>query len=137
MKRYTPAELAEVLRLHQRWLGDEEGGVRAYLAGANLAGANRISALAVFSGLYEYQCWAVVTVTGVAWVRMGCHLKPVEEWDAIGIRVSNPKEYPETAPRRANAVSALLNSPVPRPYGSQGRFDHKSQPPQRRVLYEP
>ena len=40
MKRYTPEELAEVLRLHNLWLEDEEGGVRAYLAGAYLAGAN-------------------------------------------------------------------------------------------------
>ena len=40
MKRYTPEELAEVLRLHQLWLQNEEGGVRANLAGANLDGAN-------------------------------------------------------------------------------------------------
>jgi len=49
MKRYSPEELAEVLRLHKLWRRGEVGGVRAnldgayldgaYLAGANLAGA--------------------------------------------------------------------------------------------------
>ena len=28
MKRYTPEELAEVLRLHKLWAQDEEGGQR-------------------------------------------------------------------------------------------------------------
>mgnify|MGYP000930142208 FL=1 len=40
MKRYTPEELAEVLRLHKLWLDDEEGGERANLAGAALTRAN-------------------------------------------------------------------------------------------------
>ena len=40
MKRYTPDELAEVLHLHQLWLRDKEGGVRANLVRANLYGAN-------------------------------------------------------------------------------------------------
>ena len=40
MKRYTPEELTEILRLHHLWLQDEEGGVRANLVRANLAGAN-------------------------------------------------------------------------------------------------
>jgi hypothetical protein len=33
-------ELAEVLRLHQLWLADVEGGVKADLSGSNLSGAN-------------------------------------------------------------------------------------------------
>lgn len=37
-KRYSPAELAEVLRLHARWRNGA-GGTRANLAGANLTGA--------------------------------------------------------------------------------------------------
>ena len=40
MKRYTPEELAEVLRLHKLWLDDEEGGYMADLSGANLSRAN-------------------------------------------------------------------------------------------------
>ena len=134
MKRYTPDELAEVLRLHQLWLNDEEGGERANLGGAylvranlvranlrganldganldganldganldganlvraNLVGAGRVARMAVFSGLYRYQCWAVATADGTAWVRMGCLWKTVEEWDRIGIRQSNPGEFP-------------------------------------------
>ena len=40
MERYTPEQIAEVLRLHRLWLNDAEGGVRANLDGANLYGAN-------------------------------------------------------------------------------------------------
>ena len=40
MKRYTPEELKEVLRLHKLWLDDEEGGERANLEGASLEWAN-------------------------------------------------------------------------------------------------
>ena len=144
MKRYTPDELAEVLRLHKLWLNDKEGGERAYLDRANLGGANlgganlrganlrganldgayldgayldgailrganldgayldgayldgagRVARMAVFSGLYRYQCWAVAATDGTAWVRMGCLWKTVEEWDRIGIRQSNPGEFP-------------------------------------------
>jgi hypothetical protein len=37
-------EIKEVLRLHQMWLNNEDGGVRADLRGANLIGANLIGA---------------------------------------------------------------------------------------------
>ena len=40
MKRYTQSELAEVVRLHGRWLRSEAGGVRADLSGGNLRGCN-------------------------------------------------------------------------------------------------
>ena len=40
MKRYTPEELAEVLRLHKLWAQDEEGGIRAYLREADLSRAD-------------------------------------------------------------------------------------------------
>ena len=134
MKRYTPDELNEVLRLHKLWAQDEEVGQRANLQradlrcadlqGANLQGANlrgadlwganlrgadlrganlrgadgekmKIAAMRVFTGLYEYQCWAVVAEDGTPWVRMGCLWKSVEEWDRIGIRNSNPDEFPD------------------------------------------
>ena len=38
--KMTNEELKEVLRLHQMWLFDKEGGVRADLSGANLSGAD-------------------------------------------------------------------------------------------------
>ena len=44
MKRYTPEELQQVLADHQKWLNNEESGVRANLAGANLDGANLVRA---------------------------------------------------------------------------------------------
>ena len=70
--------------------------VRANLADANLDGANvKISFLEVFTGLYRYTCWAFVSVEGVPWVRMGCLWKTVEDWDSIGIRNSNPREFPD------------------------------------------
>jgi len=231
MKRYTPEELAEVLRLHKLWLDDEEEGVRANLAGANLHGAylagadlaeanlagayldganlagayldganlaganlaganlagafldgaylvrayldgadlagaglaganlagafldgaylagayldganldgaylawanldganldgayldgaNRIFSLEVFSSLYKYTCWAFATVEGVPWVRMGCLWKTVDEWDKVGIRKSNLREFPdngsETSERRARAFEFTRTAAV-------------------------
>ena len=155
MKRYTPDELAEVLRLHNLWLEDDPAGKRADLQGADLQGANlqcanlwgadlhgadlrgadlqgadlqganlrgadlqgaylrgangkmKIAAMAVFTGLYEYQCWAVAMEDGTPWVRMGCLWKSVEEWDALGIRNSNKSEFPddgsESSERRVRA----------------------------------
>ena len=38
--KMTNEELKEVLRLHQMWLFDKEGGVRANLSGADLSGAD-------------------------------------------------------------------------------------------------
>ena len=40
MKRYTPDELKEVIRLHALWLADADGGTRANLRGADLSDAN-------------------------------------------------------------------------------------------------
>jgi uncharacterized protein YjbI with pentapeptide repeats len=40
MRTFTKDELKEILRLHDMWLKDEEGGERANLHGANLRGAN-------------------------------------------------------------------------------------------------
>ena len=151
MKRYSPEEMAEVLRLHRLWQNDEEGGARANLRGANLRGANlcgadlcganlccanlcgadlcganlcgadlrganlrgadlcganlrganlgganlRASGVRVMVGLYDYQCWAIVSDQGVPWVRMGCLWKTVDDWDSVGIRNSNPREFPD------------------------------------------
>ena len=66
----------------------------ADLRGAVLRGAMKISALRAMSGMYQYRTWSFVTDSGVPWVRMGCLWKSVEEWDKIGIRASNPKEFP-------------------------------------------
>ena len=67
----------------------------AYLARANLAGGLVVSGLRVMTGLYRYQMWAVCTQEGVPWVRMGCLFYSLERWEEIGIRNSNPNEYPD------------------------------------------
>ena len=177
MRRHTPEELAEVLRLHRAWISGEDKGQRAdlrgadlsgadlrdanlrgadlsgadlrdanlsgaylrganlrgadlsganlrgadlsganlrgadlsgaYLSGADLRGAGKIHTLKVFTGLYKYQCWAVVTAEGIAWARMGCLFKTIEEWDTTGIKASNLCEFPddgsESSEERARA----------------------------------
>jgi hypothetical protein len=55
----------------------------------------------VLSGLYNYQCWAIVSDKGIPWVRMGCLLKTVADWDTIGIRKSNPGEFPNDGSRKS------------------------------------
>ena len=40
MKRYTPDELKEIIRLHGLWLADADGGTRANLIDANLSRAD-------------------------------------------------------------------------------------------------
>ena len=44
MKKYTDAELKEILQKHWKWLKDEEGGEQANLRSANLRYANLSSA---------------------------------------------------------------------------------------------
>jgi hypothetical protein len=77
----------------------------ANLRGANLCGADlrgkKISALCVFSGLYEYQIWAYVLEDGSPWVRMGCQNRSVAEWDVLTIRESRTSEYPNDGSSRS------------------------------------
>src|SRR5579872_2515613 len=42
--KFTPEQLAEILRLHKMWWRREPGGARANLADADLAGANLVGA---------------------------------------------------------------------------------------------
>jgi hypothetical protein len=80
----------------------------ADLCGANLCGANlcdadlKVSAMEIFTGLYQYTCWAIVSMDGVPWVRMGCLWKTIEEWDRVGIRKSNPSEFPDDDSEKCN-----------------------------------
>jgi hypothetical protein len=72
---------------------------RANLDGAILDGAlidgKPIVTLRVFSGLYRYTVHAVLFRDGSRWVRMGCLWKSLDEWEAIGIRKSNPSQFPD------------------------------------------
>ena len=78
---------------------DHANLVGASLDGANLGGARlkigEIKELRVFSGLYQYQIWAVVLEDGTPWVRMGCQFRSVREWDEITIRKSRVSEFPD------------------------------------------
>ena len=71
----------------------------ANLRGADLYGADlyggKIKALRIFTGLYRYQVWAILYADGSRWVRMGCLWKSLEDWEAVGIRNSNPREFPD------------------------------------------
>ena len=71
----------------------------ASLDGARLDGAlidgKPIVTLRVFSGLYRFTVQAVLFQDGSRWVRMGCLWKSLDEWEAIGIRKSNPSEFPD------------------------------------------
>jgi hypothetical protein len=40
METYKPEQLKEILEIHQKWLNDEDGGIRANLTDANLIDAN-------------------------------------------------------------------------------------------------
>jgi hypothetical protein len=77
---------------------------KKYLGGADLRGADlggaydkklKVQSLAVFSGLYRYDVWAVVLSDGTHWVRMGCLFYSLKEWAKIGIRNSNLDEFPD------------------------------------------
>ena len=78
----------------------------ADLRGADLGGA-KIKTLRVFYGLYEYVIFAFIAEDGKPWVKMGCKVYSVEEWDRITIRKSNTGEFPDDgsakSERRARA----------------------------------
>ena len=95
----------------------------ADLQGANLWGANlqdadlrsaelrhgmKIKSLRIFAGLYVHICMAIVDESGIPWVRMGCLWHTVEEWDRIGIRESNIREFPnDGSPKSEERVRAF------------------------------
>ena len=71
----------------------------AYLSGADLRGAvidgKKVVSMRVFSGMYDYQIWAVLFEDGSRWLRMGCLWFSLEQWEEIGIRKSNLSEFPD------------------------------------------
>jgi len=66
----------------------------ADLRGADLCG-EKIKTFKVVSGAYKYTIIIMLTTDGKRIVKMGCMKKTLEEWDAIGIRNSNPSEFPD------------------------------------------
>jgi hypothetical protein len=47
------------------------------------------------SSLYKYRQWALLAKNGTRYVRMGCLFHTLDEWEKIGIRKSNLKEFPD------------------------------------------
>ena len=85
----------------------------AYLRGAELRGAEGkkkpIRDIRIFSGLYLYEVWAVLFEDGTRSIRMGCFWKSLAEWKKIGIRNSNPSEFPNDASPKCEDRAAAFN----------------------------
>ena len=128
MKRYTHDEIEEVKRLHRMWKAGEEGGLRADLSGSDLSGSDlsgsdlsgsnlyranlygvEITAIRAFSGLYEYQCKTAISMEGVPWIGMGCLWKRLEDWDRIGIRKSNIRDFPDDGSEKSERRVRAFN----------------------------
>ncbi len=96
---------------------------QADLYGANLHGANLYQAdlyggmidnkvidqiATVQASAYPYFAYAVLFQDGSRYIRMGCLWKTLEEWDAIGIRQSNPSEFPDNGSDKSESRAALF-----------------------------
>ena len=73
----------------------------AYLRGADLRDADlqgaylqglKISKAVVFTGLYKYIVMLVIAEDGTEYIRMGCYLRKVTEWESDFW--NNPGEFP-------------------------------------------
>ena len=67
----------------------------ADLKGALIDGKPIINLRQISYSGYAYGVQAVLFEDGSRWVRMGCLWKSLAEWEEIGIRSSNPSEFPD------------------------------------------
>ena len=67
----------------------------AKLRGALIDGKPIINLRQISYSGYAYGVQAVLFEDGSRWVRMGCLWKSLAEWEEIGIRSSNPSEFPD------------------------------------------
>ncbi len=67
----------------------------AKLKGALIDGKPIINLRQISYSGYAYGVQAVLFEDGSRWVRMGCLWKSLAEWEEIGIRGSNPSEFPD------------------------------------------
>jgi len=60
--------------------------IEAVKSGANLSGANlsgiKIKIAHVFTGLYKYVVIPFISESGEKYVKMGCYVRKITEWDA-------------------------------------------------------
>ena len=61
---------------------------------------NKVLKLRAHRGLYPYQVTAALLEDGRRFVQMGCLWKSLEEWEKVGIRKSNPEEFPDDGSER-------------------------------------
>ena len=85
MKTYIAEELKEILELHNKWLNNEDGGVRADLSYANLRSAdlsyaNLRSAIGEMTFIKSLQCEKYLISYTVNFLNIGCQSYTIEEW---------------------------------------------------------
>jgi len=68
----------------------------------------KIFAVRSFIGLYCYPVHAVVFPNNERWVKMGCLFKSLAEWDQIGIRQSNLREFPDDGSEKSENRAAAF-----------------------------
>ena len=71
----------------------------AYLSGANLSGV-KIKKAIVFTGLYAYVVIPIISEDGKQYVKMGCYLRTVEDWD--NDFWNNNSEFPNDGSVKSN-----------------------------------
>ena len=72
----------------------------ADLCGADLCG-EKIKTARIFAGLYRYQVYSILAISGKRFVKMGCLFKSLEEWEKVGILESNTSEFPNDGSRKS------------------------------------
>ena len=81
----------------------------AYLRGADLTGAYlrgadgnkvKIKRAAIFTGLYKYLVIPFISDDNVKYVRMGCYIRTVEDWDKDFW--NNENEFPNNGSEKSN-----------------------------------
>jgi hypothetical protein len=79
----------------------------ANFQGADLRGAKYTNMIEIFKfksivGLYKYYTHIIIDTNKIGYIRMGCLLKSLDEWNQIGIENSNLREFPNDNSIKSN-----------------------------------
>ena len=66
---------------------------RADLSGANLSGDIKVKKAVAFTGLYKYIAMPIIVEDGKFYIKLGCYLRSVENWEKDFW--NNPNEFPD------------------------------------------
>ena len=80
MKTYTAEELKEILKLHKKWINNEDGGTRADLSSANLSYADLSSAIGNMKHIKSLQTETYYITYTSNVIQIGCQRHTIEEW---------------------------------------------------------